>query len=184
VSRLGEKCDLFNAQLRRGKARQLDPKVDSWILLAENEVTGAHPLICENGPELPKETGPHAEDGGEVPEGMYSMGCTTMEDSKITGRPGSPFPSDNEDDEITHDKERLIRRFKKGRRPGTASGTPPGPARDASNQDGFEGVKDSRDRVGSRPRTRVGFGVASHPPGAGPSKCIELKIVAPFPIFV
>jgi hypothetical protein len=38
-------------------------------------------------------------------------------------KPGIQFPSDNEDEEMTYDQESLIRRFRKGRRPGTASGT-------------------------------------------------------------
>jgi hypothetical protein len=43
------------ALLRYDEARQLDQKVDSWMLLAENAPLGAHTIICENGPVLPKE---------------------------------------------------------------------------------------------------------------------------------
>jgi hypothetical protein len=39
--------------------------------------------ILEDGPELPKSSGPHAEEGGEVLEGMYAQGCTTIEESRI-----------------------------------------------------------------------------------------------------
>jgi hypothetical protein len=65
-----------------------------------------------------------------------------IEDAWISGRSGrtgcidpgtqgsgSPFPSDSEDEEeITYDQARLIRRFRKGRRPDTVSRAHPGPA--------------------------------------------------------
>jgi hypothetical protein len=35
---------------------------------------GSHPYILEDGPQLPKEFGPHADPGGEVLEGMYAEG--------------------------------------------------------------------------------------------------------------
>jgi hypothetical protein len=45
---------------------------------------------------------------------------------------GSQFPASSEDEDMTYGQARLIRRFRKGRRPDTASGTPPKPAGDVS----------------------------------------------------
>jgi hypothetical protein len=39
------------------EARRRDPRVDSWMLLAENAALSAHGFICEDGPEMPKEEG-------------------------------------------------------------------------------------------------------------------------------
>jgi hypothetical protein len=61
---------------------------------------GSHPYVLENGPELPEIPGPHADVGGEVLEGMYAEGCTSLRDARITTHTeqlGSPFPSDNEE---------------------------------------------------------------------------------------
>jgi hypothetical protein len=44
--------------------------------------------ILEDGLELLKSSGPHAEEGGEVLEGMYAQGCTTIEESRVRGRSG------------------------------------------------------------------------------------------------
>jgi hypothetical protein len=57
-----------------------------WIL--QNAELGAHTLICEDGPVLPKEPGPSAEKGGEVLEGTYAQSCTMMEGSEISERSG------------------------------------------------------------------------------------------------
>jgi hypothetical protein len=33
-------------------------------------------------------SGPHADEGGEILDGMYAQGCTIIEDSRIRGRSG------------------------------------------------------------------------------------------------
>jgi hypothetical protein len=38
--------------------------------------------------ELLAVSGPHADEGGEILEGMYAQGCTSNEDSLISGRSG------------------------------------------------------------------------------------------------
>jgi hypothetical protein len=115
------------------EARKQEHTVDSWMLLVENEALAAHPFTCEDGPELPKEPDPNAEEGDEDLERMYAKVCRKMEESSTTRRPGIPFRSDNEDEEMRYDQERLVRRFRNGRRPGTVSGERPGPGRDESN---------------------------------------------------
>jgi hypothetical protein len=99
-------------------------------LLAENAALSTHAFICEGVPELPKVPGPHAEIGGEILKRMYAEGCPSLSDSPIGRRrnPGSLFPSDDDDEEMTYDQERLIRRFRKGRRPDAVLGAPPRPA--------------------------------------------------------
>jgi hypothetical protein len=42
------------------EARKRDPRVDSWMLLAENAALSAYGFICEDGPEPPKEEGQEA----------------------------------------------------------------------------------------------------------------------------
>jgi hypothetical protein len=46
------------------------PVVARRVSLAQNTAFGAQTYICEDGPVLPKEHGPHAE------EGMYTQGGT------------------------------------------------------------------------------------------------------------
>jgi hypothetical protein len=53
-------------------------RLHQWIQFAKNAALGAHTYIVEDGPELPKSSGPHAEEGGEVLEGMYAQGRTTI----------------------------------------------------------------------------------------------------------
>jgi hypothetical protein len=122
--------------LRYDEARNQDPRVDSWMLLAENASLSAHGFICEDGPELPKEKGQEAaQEGGETLERMYAQGCDSLEQAKLQGAHGTgagiqsaqertptPVPSDEDDEEMTYGQRRVIRRFGKGRRPGTASG--------------------------------------------------------------
>jgi hypothetical protein len=48
----------------------------------------AHTHVLDDGPELPKSSSPHAEEGGEVLEGMYAQGSMTMEEEKIRRRSG------------------------------------------------------------------------------------------------
>jgi hypothetical protein len=80
----------FN-MLRYEEARTYDPKVDSWMLLAENAALSAHGFICEDGPELPKEKGQEAaQEGGETLEGMYAQGCESLEQARIQTIPGAP----------------------------------------------------------------------------------------------
>jgi hypothetical protein len=103
-----------------------DPEVGKWIQLAQTAALGSHPYVLEDGPELPKIPGRHADEGGEVLEVMYADGYTSIDQAGIQG---ISFPSDNEDEEaMTYDQKRLLRRFRKGRRPGTVSGTSPHPA--------------------------------------------------------
>jgi hypothetical protein len=68
------------------EALATDPIIASWILFAQNGALGAHTYILEDGPELPKSSGPGAPEGGEVLEGMSAQGCTTIEESRIHGR--------------------------------------------------------------------------------------------------
>jgi hypothetical protein len=42
------------------ESRKQDPRVCSWMLLAENAALSAHGFICEDGPELPREEGQEA----------------------------------------------------------------------------------------------------------------------------
>jgi hypothetical protein len=76
--------------------------------------------ILEDGPTLPEAPGTHEYEGGEVLEGMYAEGCTSLEESRIHGQ---------------------LRR--------------------AGGQISV-----------SVARSSVGLGVASHPSGARPSKCL------------
>jgi hypothetical protein len=90
------------------------------MVIAQNAALGAHTFVPGDGPELPKERGPHAESGGEVLEVVYAPECRSLEDAQIrsgmardevTGsqRLGIPFPSDNEDSgEMTYDQASLI----------------------------------------------------------------------------
>jgi hypothetical protein len=70
------------------EAFALDSNVASWIQFAENAALGSHAYILEDGPELPKSSGPHAEDGGEILDGMHAQGCTTIEDSRTREKSG------------------------------------------------------------------------------------------------
>jgi hypothetical protein len=70
------------------EARQVEPRADRWMLLAQNAALGAHSLILENCPELPKEPGPHAEKGREVLQIVYVGGCSTFGVSKIRRNEG------------------------------------------------------------------------------------------------
>jgi hypothetical protein len=79
----------------------------------------------ENGPELPEESGPYADEGGEALQGIVADGRALLEEAKIRGMgtketqsTWSPFPTSSEDEEMTYDQARLHRRFRKGRRPG------------------------------------------------------------------
>jgi hypothetical protein len=70
------------------KARWPEPKVDSWMLLAENAALGAYTVICGDGPVLPKELGQQAEKGGEPLAEWSAQGGGTIEGSKISGGSG------------------------------------------------------------------------------------------------
>jgi hypothetical protein len=56
------------------EARKAEPLVGSRMLLAQTAALGAHRLIPENGPGLTQEKGPHAGEGGEVPQGVFAPG--------------------------------------------------------------------------------------------------------------
>jgi hypothetical protein len=121
------------------------------MLLAENAALSAHAFICEDGPELPKEEGQEAQEGGEVLEGTYAPGCESLEQARIPMNPGArigtqpvgecfgdlgggigiqsaqeriptPVPSDDDEEEMTYDQARLLGRFRRGWRPSTALG--------------------------------------------------------------
>jgi hypothetical protein len=75
------------------EALEADSAVGKWIQLAQTAALGFHPYILEDGPEIPTVGGPHAEEGGEILEGMYAEGCTSIEDSRLhaqSGRAGMP----------------------------------------------------------------------------------------------
>jgi hypothetical protein len=57
------------------EALQVDAKVGKWIQLPQTAALGSHPYVPEDGP--------HAEGGGEVLEGMYAEGCTSLRDARI-----------------------------------------------------------------------------------------------------
>jgi hypothetical protein len=65
-----------------------DPIVASWISFAQNGALGSHTYILEDRPWLLAVSGPYADEGGEILEGMYAQGCTSIEDSRIRGRSG------------------------------------------------------------------------------------------------
>jgi hypothetical protein len=60
----------------------------SWIDFAQNAALGSHTYILEDGPELPKVCGPHAEMGGDVLEATYAQGCTAIEESRTKKKSG------------------------------------------------------------------------------------------------
>jgi hypothetical protein len=107
--------------LSQEEAAQEEPQVNSWMLLAQSAAMGAHSMIVEDGPELPEEKGPCAQEGGEVLQGVFAPGCKSLEESRIEKgqgeRAGSPFPTSDDDEEMTYDQARHLRRFRKGRRP-------------------------------------------------------------------
>jgi hypothetical protein len=57
------------------EALATNPIVASWISFAQNAALGSHTYIAVSGP--------HADEGGEILEGMYAQGCTNIEDSRI-----------------------------------------------------------------------------------------------------
>jgi hypothetical protein len=57
-----------------------------WIQFAKNAALGTHTRVLEDGTELSKKSRLHAEEGGEVLEGMNAQGRTTIEESRIHGR--------------------------------------------------------------------------------------------------
>jgi hypothetical protein len=53
---------------------------------------------------------------------MYAEWCRLIGQAKINGKQEklpTPVPSDEDDEEMTLDEARLVRRFRKGRRPAT-----------------------------------------------------------------
>jgi hypothetical protein len=70
------------------EALATDPIAASWISFAQNAALGSHTYILEDGPRLLAVPGQHADEGGEILEGMYAQGCTSIEDSRIRGRSG------------------------------------------------------------------------------------------------
>jgi hypothetical protein len=70
------------------EAHRSIPGLGQWIKLAENAALLAHAYILEDGSILPKEQLPHAQKGGNVLEGMYAQGCTTLDQAMIKGRAG------------------------------------------------------------------------------------------------
>jgi hypothetical protein len=82
----GEICALCSGWERRvefkmlshEQANQAEPLADSWMQLAQNAALAAHFLVLENGPEIPKESGPHVDEGGQVLQGMRAEGCSSV----------------------------------------------------------------------------------------------------------
>jgi hypothetical protein len=85
------------------------PRVDSWMLLAENAALSARGFICEDGSELPKEEGQEAR----IPasSGMPGRGVRTEPVGECTGGWGegigiqsaqeripTPVPSDDDEE--------------------------------------------------------------------------------------
>jgi hypothetical protein len=70
------------------EALKVDPLVGKWIQLAQTAALGSNPYILEDEPELSKLTRPHANDGGEVLEGMHAEGRTSLRDARATMRTG------------------------------------------------------------------------------------------------
>jgi hypothetical protein len=104
--------------LRYEEARKQDPRVDSWMPLAENAALSADGFICEDGPELPKEKWQEAaHEGGDTPEGMYATGCASLEQAIIQMSPGAP--STGEDEETIREQIKWLRSFRKAGRAGT-----------------------------------------------------------------
>jgi hypothetical protein len=61
---------LFNYE----EALEVDPEVGKWIQLVQSAAIDSHLYVFEDGPELAKVPGPHADEGGEVVEGT----CTPI----------------------------------------------------------------------------------------------------------
>jgi hypothetical protein len=57
--------------------------------LAQTAALDSHPYILEDGRQLPKVSGSHADGGEEVLGGMYAEGCRSIEESRITEQSGS-----------------------------------------------------------------------------------------------
>jgi hypothetical protein len=70
------------------QALKADATVAQWIVFTQNPALGSHPYILEDGPELLKVPGPHADQRAEVLEGMYADRCTSFGDARILGREG------------------------------------------------------------------------------------------------
>jgi hypothetical protein len=92
-STVAQTCDIraYRAELtlyNYEEALEVDAMVAKWIQLVQTPALGAHPYILEDGPELPKVPGTHADDGGEVLEGMYAERCTSLRDARISGEIG------------------------------------------------------------------------------------------------
>jgi hypothetical protein len=108
----GRERNVTFAVISYEEARQLEPLADSWITLAQNETLGVHAFVLENGPELPKDPGPRAEEVGDVIHEMHTEVCSSLRESKISGsdaetesgtqRAEMPDPSDKEDEEMTY----------------------------------------------------------------------------------
>jgi hypothetical protein len=78
-------CRLHASVPNPGRGEQ-PSRVDApnrQMTIAQNAALSAYTYILEDGPELPKSSGPHAEVGGEVLEGMYVQGCTSIEESRL-----------------------------------------------------------------------------------------------------
>jgi hypothetical protein len=126
------------------------PGAGQWMTLTENAAPLAHTYVPEVSQVLPKEPGPHAQEGRDILEGMYAPGCTMVDQARIPGGTGmwtqrvesggmgslgagigiqseqrqpTPVPSDEDDEDVTNDQARLMRRVRNGRRPAPGGGT-------------------------------------------------------------
>jgi hypothetical protein len=106
------------SMLRYEEARNQDPRVDSWMVLAVNAALSAHEFICEDGLELPEEKEQEAaQEGGEVLEGMYAQGCKSLDQARIQMVPGAP--GTGEDEEIRREQIQRLKSFRKAGRAST-----------------------------------------------------------------
>jgi hypothetical protein len=70
------------------EALATDSIAAQWISYSRNAALGSHTYILKDGPCVPAESGPHAEEGGDILSGMYAQGCATIEDSRICRQSG------------------------------------------------------------------------------------------------
>jgi hypothetical protein len=69
------------------EALQSDPTTAKWIQLAQIAAMGPHSYILEDGPELPRESGPYADLGGNFLKGhrLKSHECADNQEGQEAG---------------------------------------------------------------------------------------------------
>jgi hypothetical protein len=73
---------LFSYDEARAPSSMWAGEFHGWMVLAQNSDSGAYPLVLEDGPEIPEAPGPHAEEGGQVLQGVYADGCPSIMDAR------------------------------------------------------------------------------------------------------